>query len=400
MEFQYFRKKIADVKTKDLLSSFTFIEAVLLGKVVGKKYRNSWLVCEDQREARDNGYWFYKYLCENTKTDCYYAINPNSPDYKKVVSLGKIVKYGSLKHWLIYLNCEYNISSQKGGKPNAALCAFLELNNIINVKNVFLQHGVTISDARWLYSDRSRFSYFITATQPETEFIKRTFGYDEGVVQYTGFSRFDNLHNVTVKKGRILIMPSWRAWFYQKSVQVDPTDSDFLNSDYLFFWKSLLTSAELNNIIDKENIEVIFYPHRNMQPFLKHFSGINNRITFASSQEFDVQELLKTSELLITDYSSVFFDMVYMKKPVIFFQFDEEKFRKQQYQKGYFDYHNSAFGCFCSTVEEVIASLKKNINCSFAVSDAYLKEHRTVFEKYDSNNSQRIYALLNKNRGR
>lgn len=44
--------------------------------------------------------------------------------------------------------------------------------------------------------------------------------------------------------------------------------------------------------------------------------------------KYDVQQLLKESLLLITDYSSVFFDMMYMNKPVIFYQFDENQYRK------------------------------------------------------------------------
>ena len=44
---------------------------------------------------------------------------------------------------------------------------------------------------------------------------------------------------------------------------------------------------------------------------------------------------------MITDYSSVFFDFSYMRKPVIFYQFDEKKFRKAQYAEGYFSYKNT-----------------------------------------------------------
>lgn len=397
MDFQYFKKKIADVKIKDILTIFPFMGAFVLSKVIGKKYRNFWLVCEDAMEARDNGYWFFKYLCENTDVQCCYAIKSTSPDYHKVEELGPLIEYGSFKHWLVYLSCKYNISSQKGGKPNAALCAFLELNNIVKVKNVFLQHGVTINDAKWLYAKNSKIDYFITATSQETTFIRQLFGYKEQAIQYTGFSRFDNLHNFKTVHNRILIMPSWRAWFYEKSAQIDESDADFAHSDYLRYWKELISSSVLNQMIHDKGLEVIFYPHRNMQPFLHYFDGITDDVTIASCEEYDVQELLKSSELLITDYSSVFFDMVYMKKPVVFFQFDEEKFRKQQYQKGYFDYHNTAFGDYCTSAEEVLSSLSKHIEDSYAVTEEFLLEHSQFFEKYDTHNSRRIYEVLSVN---
>ncbi|WP_257940879.1 DegT/DnrJ/EryC1/StrS family aminotransferase [Bacteroides muris (ex Fokt et al. 2023)] len=79
----------------------------------------------------------------------------------------------------------------------------------------------------------------------------------------------------------------------------------------------------------------------------------------ASWEKYDIQELLKSSAIMITDYSSVFFDMIYMKKPIIFYQFDEEKYRKYQYGEGYFDYHHNAFGNTCSSSDLVIKELEK-----------------------------------------
>ena len=397
MDIQYLRKKIADVKLNDYLSGFKYVGGLILKAIVGNRYKNCWLICEEPMEARDNGYWFYKYLCENTDVQCFYAIDRSSPDYSKIEKMGEIIPFGSVKHWLIYLSCKYNISSQKGGKPNAALCAFLELTDILKVNNVFLQHGVTISDAKWLYADRSRFTFFITATRPETDYIEKHFGYKNGVIQYTGFPRFDNLHRFNVKKNQILIMPSWRAWFYEKSAQIDSSDSDFLNSEYLKCWREILSSSVLDELIITYGLEVIFYPHRNMQQHLDCFRGINSKVKLASVNEYDVQNLLMSSELLITDYSSVFFDMVYMRKPVIFYQFDEVKFRKQQYQKGYFDYHNSRFGHFCRTCDEVMNYLKLCVKNKYKVSEEYMNEHRKVFEKYDNHNSERIYKLLMNN---
>ena len=56
------------------------------------------------------------------------------------------------------------------------------------------------------------------------------------------------------------------------------------------------------------------------------------------NSEIDIQNLLKDSALMITDYSSVFMDFAYMEKPEIYFQFDEDQFRSTHYAKGYFDY--------------------------------------------------------------
>ena len=168
ISLKYFWAKVKDVKCQDLLAVFPMGLAVLVRPLYRKKYRNIWLICEEKKEARDNGYWFYRKMCENhPEQTCIYAIDKSSVDYNKVKGLGRTVQYGSLKHWIIYFTCAYNISSQKGGKPNAALCAFIELNNLYNAHNIFLQHGVIINDLKWLYADRSRIEMFITSAIPE-----------------------------------------------------------------------------------------------------------------------------------------------------------------------------------------------------------------------------------------
>ena len=395
IKISYIFYKAKDLKISDFLAAGKMIAAIAVSPAFKKKYKNTWIVCEDEKEARDNGYWFFKHVTQNhPEQKCVYAIKPKAVDYPKVSALGETVQYGSFRHWIIYLTSQFNISSQKGGKPNAALCAFMELNHLFKRQNVFLQHGVTINKARWLYADRSSFKYFITATTPETEYIEKYFGYEKGVVRNTGFSRFDNLHNLEVKKNRILIMPSWRVWFKEKSAQVDSSDANFESSEYLEKWKGLLSDEKMKALIEKYQLEIIFYPHRNMQDYLHCFSDVDSGVIIGSSREYDVQDLLKTSRLLITDYSSVFFDMIYMKKPIIFYQFDEEKFRQQQYQEGYFDYHNNAFGRSYKTSEPLLEELTGYVQNNFEVSKEYLEEHQKVFQHYDANNSERIYRLL------
>ena len=395
MDFHYFLTKIRDVKASDFLSTGKLFAAVLLSPLYKKRFRHTWLVCEERYEARDNGYWFFQYMTQRQpQRKCVYAIGRDSVDYPKVAELGETVEYGSLRHWILYLTCEYNISSQKGGKPNAALCAFLELNGLFKPKNVFLQHGVIINDTKWLYADCSRFHYFITSAIPETAFIRQRFGYPESVIACAGLARFDNLHDFTVKKNRVLIMPTWRAWFRLKSKQASAHDADFETSEYLSAWKALLNADMMKRLIQDWKLEVVFYPHRNMQDYLPYFADVDSGVTIASWKDYDVQDLLRSSAMLITDYSSVFFDMIYMKKPIAFYQFDEEKFRARQYGEGWFDYRRNAFGKAFSSAPDVLRELERCVRNGFAVSTEYLQEHQRIFQYYDARNSERIYRLL------
>lgn len=116
------------IKFKDILH--LFIAAFILPYALIAKIfiRDFWLICEDRNEARDNGYWLFKWIRENKpKQKISYAIDKKSPDYDKVKKLGKIISYGTLSHWFWYIVADKNISSQKGGKPNAAVCYLFEV---------------------------------------------------------------------------------------------------------------------------------------------------------------------------------------------------------------------------------------------------------------------------------
>ena len=118
------------VKVGDIFSFFFYVFAVPFSWIIRKKYGPFWLVCERKNEARDNGYCFFKYIKNNhPEVKAYYAITKKSQDYTKVADIDKksIINFGSFKHWVYYLAADINISSQKEGKPNAAVCHFLEI---------------------------------------------------------------------------------------------------------------------------------------------------------------------------------------------------------------------------------------------------------------------------------
>lgn len=398
ISLKYFLKKIKDVKISDVKAIFPMLTALFVVPLYKNKYRYTWLICEEAKEARDNGYWFFRKMCENhPEQHCIYAIDKSSVDYVKVKDLGEVIQYGSLRHWIIYFTCQRNISSQKGGKPNAALCSFIELNGFYNAHNVFLQHGITKDKVDWLQADCFRMDLFVTAAVPEKKYIEENYGYQQGVVQLTGFPRFDNLQNIKTIKNQIVIMPTWRQWFKLKSKKVKELNDDFVTSDYLKKWSELLNDPRFNSLIEKYQLKIIFYPHRNMQNYLPDFQEkINDNIIIASWEDYDLQELLKTSEMLITDYSSVFFDMIYMKKPIVFFQFDIDQYRKYQYEEGYFKYRDNPFGKSCKNIQELIDELQCIIERDYSCTDAFLKAHSEYFELYDDKNSDRIFCEIGK----
>lgn len=394
-------KKIKDslkyIKLKDLSAPLIFLLMIIpsiIFRFVNKiKKRQLWLVCEDGTTARDNGYHFYKYVREKHKNEyCFYVIDKKKDDYKKVEKYGNIIQFKSLKHWLYYLSSDYNISNHKNGNPNQPLFYIIHVSLGLFKNRVFLQHGITVSNGLWLHYKNTKFRYFICGAKQEYEFIKEKFGYPEENVIYTGFPRFDNLYDNKINEKQILIMPTWRNWLGRETNNL-AEKTNFKETDFYKNWNGLLNNNEFINFIEKNNYSVLFYPHINMQKFLNDFQIKSKNIKLVNTKT-DIQKVLKESAIMITDYSSVFMDFAYMLKPVVFFQFDYEEYRKKQYQEGYYDYQNNGFGPSTKNIEEVVANLVKISQNRF--DEEYINRMKNFFEFKDNKNCERIYNSLKK----
>ncbi|EAL6368002.1 capsular biosynthesis protein, partial [Campylobacter jejuni] len=117
----------------------------------------------------------------------------------------------------------------------------------------------------------------------------------------------------------------------------------FYESEYFYRWDSFLHSKKLQELHEKYNYKIVFSPHPQIRPYLEGFNLPNYIII--PSVEMSMQKLFCESSLMITDYSSVAFEMAVLKKPVIYYQFDKDEFfAKHTVQKKYFDYKKDKFG--------------------------------------------------------
>lgn len=116
-------------------------------------------------------------------------------------------------------------------------------------------------------------------------------------------------------------MPTWRYWLNN--------ERKFLNSEYFSRYHHLLSDPKLHHLLEEHNVELNFYPHYRVQPYIKYFSqDYHKNIHLVELGEKSVQQLLLNHGLLITDYSSVSIDFNYLNRPVIFYHFDFDKFLK------------------------------------------------------------------------
>lgn len=396
--------RIKNVKKSDIVAIPKFLLSIFPAVIISIYFRltnrNIWLFSESN-EAADNGYVLYKYIKEKyPEQEVYYAINEKSKDFQRFMAeCGNhdYIEHGSLKHWIFYFVAQANISSQKDGKPNAAICYVLEVYGLLKNTRVFLQHGITLNNPEFLHYKNTKMRLFISGARPEYEYLKKVFGYPDGYIKYTGFARFDNLHNLRPQANKILLMPTWRSWLKLKgrASEIGNDDiNDIANSNYVRTYSNLIRNEKLIQFLESKNLELYFYPHRNAQQFIKYFEVLSPNIKICSETDYTIDELLKTSTLMITDYSSVCMDFAYMQKPIIFFQFDEEEFRAGQYKESYFSYKNSGFGNYTQTIDGVVENLEYFYNRDFQVTHETLHAHAHFFKLYDLNNCERNYQAI------
>ena len=162
-------EKLRRIRPADVGHVFLFLLALLPAAILRAGRKHLWLLCEYADEAQDNAFVLFSYLRKNRpEIDAVYAIGQRSPAYGKVAALGPVVRFGSLKHWVYYLAAEVNISSQKGGKPNAAVCYVLEVVlGWIRTPRVFLQHGVIKDDLPFQHEKEAKLSLFCCAARSD-----------------------------------------------------------------------------------------------------------------------------------------------------------------------------------------------------------------------------------------
>lgn len=386
--------KIKKVSLKDLLGILKFI-IILIPALIKKYYlklhkKQLWLICEQENTAHDNGYIFYKYMKENHQdVECFYAINKNSSDYKKVEKYGDTINWASFKHYYYYICSTKNISSHKEGNPNHSLFTLLHIYlNLFN-NRVFLQHGVLYQDFEMFYWKNTKFKIFITGAKPEYEFIKAKYGYKNNEVKYTGLARFDNLYNFEIDNKAILLIPTWRRWLNTKE--------DFVESNYYKKLFSLINNKELQELLEKNDKYLYFYPHISTQKYIDSYTTNSNRIKILNSNNTNIQDLLKKGALLITDYSSIYTDFAYMNKPVIYYQHDKEEFLNNHYdnyKESYFDFEKDGFGKVVSNEKDLIEEIKFSILSSFKIETKYENRIKDFFILHDNNNCDRIFNAI------
>lgn len=345
------------------------------------KKENFWVLYERGTDARDNAYFFYKFLKEkHPEIKLYYVIDKKSADFEKVKE--DAVQFGSMKNYWALACADKIISSHYYfGAPHMNKKVFDILRLYKNF--CWIRHGIVtnyLGDS-FVYK-QAPVKMLCCGAKIEWDYIKNIYGFPESVAKYTGLARYDNLHDIK-ETNTILVMPTWRKYISSKD--------EFRLSSYFRNWQKLLENEKLISLLEENDLNLIFYPHYEIQQYIDMFKSTSKRVVIASFANYDVQTLLMEAKLLVTDYSSVFLDAAYMGKPMVYFQFDKEEFYDKHYQKGYFSFETMGFGKVCKTSEAVADGIESCIEKAFEAEPIFKERAADFFVLRDKHNCERIF---------
>ena len=154
---------------------------------------------------------------------------------------------------------------------------------------------------------------------------------------------------------------------------------------------------KLKEFLHKNNFILGLRYHKYNEPkeLLKGLIDNEFIIDVSSNIISNINVLIREAEIIITDYSSVYIDAMYLNKPLISFAYDFDHYLTNQH--GFFYEYNEVFpGKICSTFNELIEALEMSINGSELVSKQKYKDiYKLFFEYSDANNTQRVIDKVN-----
>lgn len=363
------------------------------------KRKEIWLISDRPKAAGDNGIALFEYLnkINDKNIKFYFNIDKNCCDYHKVKKIGKIIPYDSIKYKIYYALSDKIISSQADAYLiNLFGKSEKYYRDIYKFDFVFLQHGITKDDlSDWLNIYNKNIRLFISAAEKEyNSFINGDYGYTSREIVETGFARFDKLE--TNPEKLILIMPTWRQSLAGKLKNGNREYSELLkNSEYYKFYNSLMNDKDIIKKMKENNYKGLFVLH---PAFIENIKDFDENEVFKIQKGFaNYSELFSRAKLMITDYSSVFFDFAYLRKKVIYTQFDKEDFFKNHtYSEGYFKYEKDAFGPVIYNFEDAKKEIIKSIDNNCELEKKYIDKINKFYSYDDKNNCERIYNEIKK----
>jgi hypothetical protein len=371
------------------------------------KYAEAWVVMDRVERADDNGEHLYRHLQEHhPEINAWFLLSRRSKDWDRLEREGfRLVEYGSRESVALCLNSSFQISSDATRTVQYPISQ--KRYGQTSAKIVFLQHGVIMNDlSKWL--NPKALSMIVTSTVAEHESIAgngSTYRFTSDETRLTGLPRFDALIRKAdalsmSEKDVLLLMPTWRLAL---RTEMENAADDaarrrvFENSEYGRAWLGVLHSENLRNLADKFGLQVVFVAHPAMGSLLGELA-VPDHVTLMTEPSGGIQNVLARSRVLVTDYSSITFDLALIGVPTIYYQFDQDAFMNGGHTagRGYFSYPDDGFGPAAETLADMEGYLSDLSECGFAMPQEYAERVDRTFRYSDVNNSERVVQEIMK----
>jgi hypothetical protein len=375
------------------------VRRLLLVRLVTRPFfrRQIWIVGERRDTAQDNGVQFFRFIRRSRpRRRAYYVIERDSPEFPRIRRLGNVVAHSSWRHQLLMLHADvlanaFSISNLVPRSWDPSEYHF-DLAWRIGALRVFLQHGVHISPAA-LQRRTTGYDLVVTSAPQETQALREVSGYDAELVE-TGLARYDTL-TPGAGSSTVLFLTTWRRYLPSRvfAGQGRRTD-EFEGSAYQLFTSSLLQSTRLSQLLERHDHRLVFVPHHNIADQFRQVRPAGDRVRVLEPTGDDIQRLVRTCDVFVTDHSSVHFDAAYLGKPVIYARFDREEYETRHAAPSWFDFQRDGFGPVVETLEETLDELERVLSDGCVQQQLYRERVERLFTYHDQRNAQRLFDAI------
>ena len=387
-------QKIKKISLEDWTSFFLLLAAFVPALIMRIREKHIWCIVERVDSADDNGWYFYQWIKKHhPERHVYFLLGKNAEQFD--INDKTMIAWRSFRHYIIYLASDIHIKTIFMSPTPSRVCSYFEKFCRKNLKTIYLRHGISKDGVEMHCYSYLKVRLFICGAEPEYNFFLEKGGYPNGYLAYTGLARFDDLLDRCRNDRYVLLLPTWRRYLVDNSLSQEENEKRIKDSDYFKHYQSLISNSSLIDFLESNSLKLIVCLHPEFSRFKSLFNNISKSIIIKNNAEISIHHLLKNTCLLITDYSSVFFDAAYMHKPIIYYHFDYDEFRKKHLSEGYFSYDKDGMGIIVRDESELLRQIEMLYNGeTFDNPIEYIHRCDTFFTKRDKKNNERIYKEI------
>jgi len=388
-----------------ILEAVAMIPRALLLRVtyrIVKPFRKRplWLISDRGMAAGDNGEALFRYIMKqsNASIDVRFVLAKKSKDYQRLAEIGPVLNQNSLKYLLLFLLSDKILSSQADVETtNPFIRQRDHYVDLFDFDFIFLQHGIIRDDlSSWLNRFEKNIALFVTSAQKEYDAIlHEDYHYTEKQVVLSGLPRYDYLKSEP--KGKLILAPTYRKNLVR--IKTDKNgdrkyDTDFKKTYYYMFYNNFMNDPRIVEVLRKHSMTGELYLH---PVFSKQALDFDTTPDFRIKEfPYDYSQAFREGSLLVSDYSSLMFDFAYLKKPIVYSQYDVDSYFSghSSNKADFFTDEQDGFGLVTHDYETLIAAVEAKIREGCVMDNEYKRRVDSFFAYTDQNNCQRVYEAI------